>query len=88
MSRLFHPNVSAEGRPYLCTLLQWHCGSAKQRTVKALLDDVRALLAKDPDPEPMTHVNIEAAELCFASAEERQKEYRRRARRCAQDSND
>ncbi|KAG8467439.1 hypothetical protein KFE25_000755 [Diacronema lutheri] len=87
-TRMFHPNISRDGAPYLSTLLQWHNGSARQRTVKAVLDEVRALLTKEPDPEPITHVNREAAGLCFSADEAGKREFRRRARRCAQDSNE
>ena len=82
---VFHPNISSEGVPYLSTLLLWHGVSPRQRTVKSLLNDIRALLVRDPDPEPITHLNPEAAELYFASPEAK-KDYHRRARRCAQES--
>mmetsp|Transcript_7231 Transcript_7231/g.18537 ORF Transcript_7231/g.18537 Transcript_7231/m.18537 type:complete len:105 (-) Transcript_7231:50-364(-) len=85
---IFHPNISPDGVPYLATLLLWHGVSPRGRSAKQLLEDVRALLLREPDPEPITHLNTEAAELCFSMDEDARKEYRRRVRRCAQRSNE
>ena len=88
VSHMFHPNISTSGVPYVATLLLWHCVGPRQRSVKFLLEEVRRLFTVRPDPEPITHLNPEAAELCFSPDDGARKEYCRRVRRCAERSND
>jgi len=88
VSHMFHPNISTSGVPYLASLLLWHGISPRQRGVRSLLEDLCRFFVNHPDPEPITHLNTEAAELCFSADEARRKDYSRRVRRCAQRSNE
>jgi len=83
-SRMYHPNISPAGYPYVASLLLWHGLASKQRAARSLLEEVRRLVVNSPDPEPVTHLNSEAAALCFAATEEKRKEYSRKVRRCAE----
>lgn len=88
ISAMFHPNISPDGIPYVSLLLLWHALPQRQRLLKALLVDLIRLLVKPPDPEPVTHLNAQAASLFFSANDDERKDYQRRARRCAQRSNE
>lgn len=88
LTPIFHPQVSPSGIPYLRTLLMWHCCGPKERTIGQLVSGLIQLLANDPSPEPVTHVNLHAAQLRFSRDDAERAEYRKQVRRCVQRSVD
>jgi hypothetical protein len=46
------------------------------------------LLALDPSPEPLTHLNTEAASLAFSRSDDDKKEYKRQVKKRVQRSMD
>ena len=88
VTEMFHPHISPSGLPYLRSLLMWHCCEPKERTVGGLLKQLVVLLTEDPSPEPVTHLNVEAAELYFSRSPDEKKEYKRRVKRTVQRSVD
>ena len=88
LTEMFHPHISPSGLPYLRSLLMWHCCEPKERTVGGLLKQLVVLLTEDPSPEPVTHLNVEAAELYFSRSPDEKKEYKRRVKRTVQRSVD
>ena len=87
-TKMFHPQISPAGHPYLRSLLVWHCCEPKERTIAGLLKQLVALLTEDPCPEPCTHLNLEAAELYFSRSEDDKKSYRKQVKRAVQRSVD
>jgi|TARA_B100000524_G_scaffold3754_1_gene2410 ubiquitin-conjugating enzyme E2 Z len=88
LTPIFHPLINTHGVPYLRELLMWDHVEPRTRSVPSLLKQLMALLADDPSPEPVTHLNTVAADLHFSQKEEDRKEYRRRVQRCVQRSMD
>ena len=60
LTPIFHPQVSPQGVPYLRSLVMWYHLEPKCKTVGSLVQQLVALLAMDPSPEPVTHLNLEA----------------------------
>jgi len=56
--------------------------------VSHLLDQLVRLLSTEPSPEPATHLNPEAAALCFSRSADDHKEYRRQVKRKVERSMD
>ncbi|KAJ3367051.1 hypothetical protein GGF32_000112 [Allomyces javanicus] len=70
----YHVNVSPDGYPYY--------RPERMDEVRTHLRAVTSFFTTDPDSDPTTHLNKEAAELFFGGRDKR-KEYGRHARRCA-----
>ncbi|ORZ38940.1 ubiquitin-conjugating enzyme/RWD-like protein, partial [Catenaria anguillulae PL171] len=70
----YHPNVSQDGIP-------WY-RAQRMDDVKTHLAAILSLFTDDPSTDPTTHLNPEAARLCFADKDGR-REFGRNARRCA-----
>jgi len=88
VTSIFHPQISPSGVPYLRSLVLWHCCEPKERTVGALLSQLIELLARDPSPEPVTHLNLDAAGLHFSRSDDDKKEYKRQVKKRVQRSMD
>jgi len=88
LTSMYHPQISPSGVPYLRTLLMWHCSESKERTLSHLLDQLVRLLSTEPSPEPATHLNPEAAALCFSRSADDHKEYKRQVKRKVERSMD
>ena len=82
-----HPaRPSAPGVPYLRTLLLWSTIEPKEKTPAALLNQLVQLLSKEPSPEPVTHLNQQAAALHFSRSDDDRKEYKRQVKKRVQRS--
>lgn len=82
LTTMFHPHISREGVPYLPMLLLWRYIPHKERNIPQILRLLRSLLANPPDPNPISHLNKESADLYFTA----KREYSTRVRRCVQRS--
>ncbi|KAI9592742.1 ubiquitin-conjugating enzyme/RWD-like protein [Syncephalis fuscata] len=71
---VYHCHVTEDGIPYYRV--------KREEDLKEHLQQIAALFAEDPSPNPATHVNTKAAALYFGTADER-RQYARSARRCA-----
>ncbi|KAI9592779.1 ubiquitin-conjugating enzyme/RWD-like protein [Syncephalis fuscata] len=71
---VYHCHVTEDGIPYYRV--------KREKDLKEHLQQIAALFAEDPSPNPATHVNTKAAALYFGTADER-RQYARSARRCA-----
>ena len=80
------PPPSAPGVPYLRTLLLWSTIEPKEKTPAALLNQLVQLLSKEPSPEPVTHLNQQAAALHFSRSDDDRKEYKRQVKKRVQRS--
>ena len=89
-ARPLHPSThrppSAPGVPYLRTLLLWSTIEPKEKTPAALLNQLVQLLSKEPSPEPVTHLNQQAAALHFSRSDDDRKEYKRQVKKRVQRS--
>lgn len=88
LTPIFHPQINAQGIPYLRCLIMWSNAEQKERSVAAIMRQLAGLLANEPSPEPATHINREAAALHFSRVDEERRDYKRRVRRCVQRSMD
>ena len=83
---IFHPQINAQGVPYLRSLLMWVFAEPKDRSITTVMRQLVGLLAHDPSPEPATHINPAAANLHFSRSDEDRKEYKRQVKRSVQRS--
>mmetsp|Transcript_62745 Transcript_62745/g.136398 ORF Transcript_62745/g.136398 Transcript_62745/m.136398 type:complete len:364 (+) Transcript_62745:253-1344(+) len=81
-TEVFHPHISKEGYPCL------KLSQLDAQSISSTLIALQRVLKDDPDPNPCTWANAEAAELYFNQGEAGVQEYLRRVRRCAQRSMD
>jgi len=86
LTPMFHPQINAQGVPYLRSLVMWHHVDPKDKSIPALLQQLVALLQAEPSPEPTTHLNCEAAALHFSQKDDERKEYKRQVKKRVQRS--
>ena len=86
LTPIFHPQINSNGVPYLRALILWTCCDQRDRSIATLVEQLVALLATAPSPEPATHLNVAAASLLFSRDDEDHKEYKRQVKKCVQRS--
>ena len=87
-SDMYHPQISPSGVPYLRSLLMWHACEPRERTIASLLGQMLKLLEAPPSPEPASHLNLEAAALCFSRSDDERTQFRRQVQRRVERSMD
>lgn len=72
LTEMFHPHINSFGIPYYRIV--------KENDISAHINALLDLFRNEPSPNPVQLIGLQAAKLCFGTAEEK-KDYRRKVRR-------